>query len=360
MQRAIPATYMRGGSSKGLFFAAEDLPPDGDMRDRVLLAVMGSPHNLQIDGLGGGHPLASKVAIIAKSDTPEADVSYLFAQVRVDKPEVSTAQNCGNMLAGVGPWAIENELVQAQDGLTPVRIHMLNSDSHVCAYVPVRGGAVVYDGDTAISGVPGTAAAIKIVFSDIAGSACGALLPTGRQKDTWQDIEVTCIDNGMPVILVRARDLDVTGCEPPSELEANTALCKKIEALRLDMAHEMTLGDVGKKSIPKIVLVSPPQHGGLIMTRSFIPHKVHESIGVFGAFSVASACFMTGSVAAGVAHVPHSDGAVEVLVEHPTGALEVGIEMRDGEVVGAALVRTARKIMAGEVFVPCNIWSQTP
>jgi 4-oxalomesaconate tautomerase len=361
MLRGIPCTLMRGGTSKGLYFHAPDLPADRAVRDRVLLAAMGSPDPRQIDGVGGAHPLTSKVAVIAASTRPDADVDYLFLQVVVDRPEVSDSQNCGNILAGIGPWAIENGLLPACDPVTPVRIHMRNTGSVAVAHVPTPGGRVEYEGDTRIDGVPGTAAAIPLDFLDVAGSSCGALLPTGSVVDRVEDIEVTCIDNGMPVVVLRATDLGASGYELPDELEADTKLKARVERIRLAIAPRMNLGDVARKTVPKMCLVAAPRAGGAICTRTFIPHRVHESIGVLGAVSVATACVLPGSVAAQVAAVPPGGPARQLDIEHPTGfftvAVDVAIEGLSIEVRRSALVRTARRLMRGQVFVPAHLWS---
>ena len=360
MLTAIPCTLMRGGTSKGLYFAARDLPMDRELRDRVLLAAMGSPDVRQIDGVGGAHPLTSKVAVISASTRDDADIDYLFLQVVVDRAEVSDTQNCGNILAGVGPWAIENGLVAINGDITPVRIHMVNTGSIAVAQVPTPDGAVEYEGDARIDGVPGTAAAIPLQFLDVAGSSCGALLPTGSPIDEVDGIQVTCIDNGMPVVVMRAADLGVTGRETPGQLEANADLKARVERIRLAIGPRMSLADVTKKTVPKMCLVSPPEHGGAIATRTFIPHRVHEAIGVLGAVSVATACVLPGSVASAVAVV--GDGpSYRLDVEHPTGYFTVDLDVehggRDLQVRRAALLRTARKLMRGEVFVPGRVWS---
>jgi 4-oxalomesaconate tautomerase len=351
---------MRGGTSKGLYFLASDLPQERDLRDRVLLAAMGSPDARQIDGVGGAHPLTSKVALISRSTRPGADVDYLFLQVVVDRAEVSDSQNCGNILAGVGPWAIENGLVPVAGPATAVRIHMVNTGSFAVAHVSTPHGAVEYEGDTRIDGVPGAAAPIALEFLDVAGSSCGALLPTGNVTDRVDGVELTCIDNGMPVIIVRAADLGVTGAEAPAELEANSALVAKVESLRLEMGPRMNLGDVGRKTVPKVCLVSAPRHGGSIATATFIPHRVHEAIGVLGAVSVATACMISGSVAAQLAR-RHDDAARHIEVEHPTGffTVDVDVELEPHIIVRrATLLRTARKLLRGEVFVPGKTWSR--
>jgi 4-oxalomesaconate tautomerase len=362
MLHAIASTLMRGGTSKALYFHAKDLPQSAPARDRVLLAAMGSPDPRQIDGVGGAHPLTSKVAIIAPSQRPDADVDYLFLQVVVDKAEVSDSQNCGNILAGVGPWAIENGLVNVTGDATEVRIHMLNTGSIAVAHVPTPGGAVEYEGDARIDGVPGSAAAIPIEFLDVAGSSCGTMLPTGSPIDRIEGTEVTCIDNGMPVVLIRAADLGKRGDESPEALEADTATKARLEQIRLTAGPKMNLGDVAKKTVPKMCLVSPALHRGLIHTRTFIPHRVHEAIGVLGAVSVATACLTPGSVAAQVAGVTPRTGSQRLEIEHPTGffTVEMDVTVRGDSITvnRSALLRTARKLMRGEVYVPSSAWSE--
>jgi 4-oxalomesaconate tautomerase len=360
MLTAIPCTLMRGGTSKGLYFHERDLPAERELRDRVLLAAMGSPDVRQIDGVGGAHPLTSKVAVIRKSLLPHADVDYLFLQVVVDKAEVSDSQNCGNILAGVGPWAIENGLVPISGATTSVRIHMVNTGSIAVAHVTTPNGAVEYEGDARIDGVPGAAAAIPLEFLDVAGSSCGALLPTGAAVDHVDGLAVTCIDNGMPVVILRASDFDVSGEESPERLEGNATLKARVEKIRLEIGPRMNLGDVLKKTVPKMCLVSPPRLGGSISTRTFIPHRVHESIGVLGAVSVATACVTPGSVAAEVAGLGATSGSKRLEIEHPTGFftvdMDVAINGASIDVRRAALLRTARKLMRGEVFVPGGVW----
>jgi len=359
--RAIPSTLMRGGTSKGLYFHAKDLPQSAPARDRALLAAMGSPDPRQIDGVGGAHPLTSKVAIIGPSKRPDADVDYLFLQVVVDKAQVSDSQNCGNILAGVGPWSIEHGLVRIAGESTPVRIHMLNTGSIAVAHVPTPHGAVEYEGDARIDGVPGSAAAIPIDFLDVAGSSCGSLFPTGSHLDRIAGLEVTCIDNGMPVVLMRAADLGKRGDESPEELEGDAALKARVEEIRLALGPRMNLGDVGKKTVPKMCLVSSARHGGTIHTRTFIPHRVHEAIGVLGAVSVATACLTSGSVAAQVAGLTPRSGSQRLEIEHPTGfftvEMDVTVDGTEVTVNRSALLRTARKLMQGEVFVPGSVWS---
>jgi 4-oxalomesaconate tautomerase len=362
LQTAIPCTLMRGGTSKGPFFLADRLPADATLRDRVLLAIMGSPDARQIDGLGGADSLTSKVAIVSRSSRADADVDYLFLQVVVNEPRVDASQNCGNMLAGIGPFSIENGLVPVTAERTKVRIHMVNTASIAVADIQTPGGAVQYDGDAAIDGVPGTAAPVLLDFLDIAGSSCGALLPTGNARDVVEGLETTLIDNGMPVVLMRAADLGKTGYESPADLEKDTALKARVEAIRLAAGKLMNLGDVTKKTVPKMCLIAPPEKGGAVSTRNFIPHVVHKAIGVFGAVSVATACVVPGSVTEGIARLEAGSGKSHRLdVEHPTGFFTVEMDVtRDGKsirVERAALLRTARKLMSGEAFVSRSIWA---
>ena len=362
MQTKVPCVMMRGGTSKGAYFLGSDLPKDTAVRDAVLLAAMGSPDPRQIDGIGGANPLTSKVAIVSPSERPEADVDYLFAQVVVDKAVVDTKPNCGNMLAGVGPFAIESGLVEAKDPETTVRIFMVNSGMFAEARIQTPGGVVTYDGDARIDGAPGTAAPIPIGFLDTAGSACGAMLPTGNVVDVIEGVDVTLIDNGMPVMVLEAAAMGRTGYETCAELEADTELKARIEALRLKAGPMMNLGDVTSKVVPKITLVAPPKDGGSVCSRTFIPHVCHSTIGVLGAATVATACVLPGSVASRVAMVPEGRRK-RVSVEHPTGEfsvdLDVGGSAEKPEILGAALLRTARRLFEGHVLVPAAVWDGT-
>jgi 4-oxalomesaconate tautomerase len=350
---------MRGGTSKGPFFLASDLPPQAAARDKVLLAVMGSPDPRQIDGLGGAEPLTSKVAIVAKSQRPGIDVDFLFAQVLIDQPQVDISPNCGNMLAGVGPFAIERGLVAACDPLTRVSIFMVNTGNLAVATVQTPGGEVRYDGATAIAGVPGTAAPIGIEFLNTAGSVCQSLLPTGHARDRVDGIDITCIDNGMPVVVLAAQSLGKTGYEAPRELDADRDFKARLEKLRLAAGALMGLGDVSHKVVPKMTLIAAPQAGGHVCTRTFIPHRCHSAIGVLGAVSVATACVMPGSVAEGIARIPAGSPSV-LSVEHPSGEFTVTLEVStaDGSfsVGRSGILRTARALMRGEVLVPQLVW----
>ena len=346
----VRCMWMRGGTSKGGYFLKEDLPTDVSARDTLLLRIMGSPDPRQIDGMGGADPLTSKVAVVSKSERPGVDVDYLFLQVFVDQAIVSDAQNCGNILAGVGPFAMERGLVKAAGDETPITIFMENTGQIAVATVQTPGGFVSYDGDARIDGVPGSAAPIPLQFRDTAGSSCGALLPTANAVDIINGVAVTLIDNGMPCVVIKAEDVGITGYEDRDTLDADTVMKAKIEAIRLAVGERMNLGDVREKSVPKMMLVAPPKNGGTITVRSFIPHRAHASIGVLGAVSVATACLVPGSPAAEVAQVPQGTRKT-ISVEHPSGEMSCVLEVdAAGVVISAALLRTARKLMDGVVF----------
>ncbi len=347
---SAPCMWMRGGTSKGGYFLKDDLPADPAQRDAFLLRVMGSPDPRQIDGMGGADPLTSKVAVVSKSVRPGIDVDYLFLQVFVDQAIVTDAQNCGNILAGVGPFAIERGLVAATGAETRVAIFMENTGQVAVATVQTPGGKVTYAGDAAIDGVPGTHAPIPTEFRDTAGSSCGALLPSGNAVEVVNGVPVTLIDNGMPCVVMKAADVGITGYEDRDWLDANSELKARIEAIRLAVGERMNLGDVSEKSVPKMMLVAPPKDGGAVCVRSFIPHRAHATIGVLGAVSVATACLIEGSPAAEVAVVPAGPRKT-LSVEHPTGEMSCVLDVNEaGDVVSAALLRTARKLMDGVVF----------
>jgi 4-oxalomesaconate tautomerase len=349
----VRCMLMRGGTSKGAYFLAGDLPADPAERDDLLIRVMGSGDPRQIDGIGGAHPLTSKVAVVSRAadGDQDADLDYLFLQLGVDQATVSDQQNCGNLLAGVGPFAVERGLIPAGPEQTVTRIRMVNSASLATARFATPGGRPRYGGDTAISGVPGTAAAIVLDFADTEGSATGSLLPTGHLRDEIDGVEVTAIDNGMPVVVARAADLGLTGYEPYQDLAADQALLDRIQALRIQAGKLMGLGDVTSASVPKTTLVAAPRDGGTICTRTFIPVQPHTAIGVLGAVSVVTALAIPGAVGAELAARP--DG-VRYDVEHPTGHLAVEAEIgTSGEVPRvrrSGVVRTARKLFDGTVF----------
>ncbi len=350
MSNGIRCMWMRGGTSKGGYFLKSDLPSDTAARDAFLLGMMGSPDPRQIDGLGGADPLTSKVAVVCASERDDADVDYLFLQVFVDQAIVTDAQNCGNILAGIGPFAIERGLVEATGDETQVRIFMENTGQIAIATVATPNGSVTYKGESKIDGVPGTSAAVPLEFLDTAGSSCGALLPTGNAVDVINGVECTLIDNGMPVVVMRASDMGISGTESREELEANSELRAKLEAIRLKAGPMMNLGDVTEKSVPKMSMVSEATDGGALSTRTFIPHRCHASIGVLGAVSVATAAILPNSPAASVANLPEGNRKT-LAVEHPIGEMTVVIDIdQDGQPKSAALLRTARKLFDGEVF----------
>jgi len=360
MQRSIPCLFMRGGTSRGPFFLEDDLPVDIAARDAVLLAVMGSPDVRQIDGLGGADPLTSKVGIVRRGQTPGIDLEFLFAQVSITDARVDTTPNCGNMLAAVAPYGLETGLVGATGEVTTLRILSRNTGTLSDIEVQTPGGHVQYAGGARIDGVPGTAAPISISFLETAGSVCGSLLPTGNLLDRFDNVEVTCIDNGMPVVLLSAESLGMSGYESRDALNANVALKKKINSIRLQAGPAMNLGDVAKKVVPKMCLVARPQAGGNISTRTFIPHDCHAAVGVLGAVTVATAAVLPGSVAHRLAVVPMGSTKI-VSVEHPSGEFSVSLTMDQQDasrVARVALLRTARLIMRGEVFVPQDLFDK--
>ncbi len=342
--------WMRGGTSKGGFFVAEDLPVDIAARDAFLLSAMGSPDPRQIDGMGGADPLTSKVAVVSASARDGVDVDYLFLQLFVDQAIVSDSQNCGNMLAGVGPFAIERGLVEAEDGETRVSIYMVNTGQTAVATVATPGGVVTYSGDAVIDGVPGSSAPVPLLFRDTAGSSCGALLPTGNPVDVVGGVQATLIDNGMPCAIMRAEDLGIRGDEDREALDADGAFKARVEAVRLAAGPLMNLGDVTEKSVPKMVLLSAPKAGGTVSTRCLIPHRVHATIGVLAAVTVATACLLEGTPAHAIAR-PSAGKRRQLGIEHPTGLTDCVVELDDrGEVVGAGMLRTARKLFDGLLF----------
>ncbi|GAA3667764.1 4-oxalomesaconate tautomerase [Arthrobacter ginkgonis] len=376
-QLAVPCWYMRGGTSKGPFFRSDDLAQDTAARDAFLLGAMGSPDPRQIDGLGGAHPLTSKAGIVSRSQRPGIDLEFRFAQLQPDSDTVDTTANCGNMLAAVVPFAVESGLLAPQHDTTTARVLTLNTGltAEITISTPAgpatpTGAAdryVEYGGDARIDGVPGTAAAVEINFLDTAGSVCTALLPTGNLRDTVQiegfgAVDVTCIDNGMPLVILNAVSLQRTGREPVVDLNEDTELKDRLEALRISCGALMGLGDVTARNYPKMTLVSPPQYGGAIGTRSFIPHVCHESIGVLAAVTVGTAAVLRGTVAHDVASLPDTASAVPVSVEHPSGEFTVQLELDPADptrVARSALIRTARLIMAGDVMVPGHLWNPT-
>jgi 4-oxalomesaconate tautomerase len=349
----VRCTMLRGGTSRGLFFEAGDLPTDAGARDDLLLRLMGTPDPRQVDGLGGATSLTSKVAVVGPSDHPDADVDYLFLQLGVDEATVSDRQNCGNILAGVGPFAVERGLVSAGQRETTVRIRMVNSDSIAAATFPTPGGRVEYRGDVGISGVPCTAAPVVLAFTDTAGSATGSLLPTGNVRDSVDGIEVTCVDNGMPVVAAMAESFGLTGYESHEQLAADAELLERIDAFRLKAGQLMGLGHVAGSSVPKTALLAPARDGGQVSTQSFIPVQPHTSIGVLAAVSVVTGMLLPGAVGHDLAADWPADRS-QIDVEHPTGHLLVDVIVDSSSVpprvVRSGVVHTARKLFDGTAF----------
>lgn len=350
MSKGIKAMWMRAGTSKGCYFLTSDLPEETSARDEVLLKIMGSPDTRQINGIGGGDPLTSKVAIVSKSEREGIDVDYLFLQVFVDQPIVSDGQNCGNILAGVGPFAIEQGLVKPTNKTTQITIFMENTGKVATVFVSTPDCKISYDGQTKIDGVPGTSAPVIIEFQNIEGSSCGKLLPTGNALDIVNGIEVTMIDNGMPCVILNAKSMGISGDEDPSDLEAKNQLRERLEKLRLACGHLMNLGDVQQKTIPKMTLVSAAKYGGTIHTRTFIPHRCHKAIGVFGATSVATACLIKETTCYNLAKQV-SGNKQNISIETPTGEMTIVIETDEMDLVTSiGVVRSSKKLMDGFVF----------
>ena len=354
MQLAIPYMQFRGGSSKGLYFLAEDLPEDSQRRDQMLLDAMGRDA-LQIDGLGGANPLTSKIAIVSRSTRSDADVDFLFGQIVPGQSSIDFSPNCGNILTGVGPFALESGLIKAEDGTTQTRVHMVNTGKLCDIEVSTPDGEVTYEGDTTIDGVPGRASPVVCSYLELAGSSCGALLPTGQITDVVDGITLTAVDNGMPVVVIRAQDVGISGSESAAELNQDLELKTQLESIRLQIGPAMNLGGVSDKAVPKMCLVSAARHGGLINTRTFIPHTCHETVGVLGAVSAATACVLNSEVTRGIACPP--EGRLKSMsIEHPQGAFPITLEVDEsGEYpsfISARVTRTARLLSKGMLFVP--------
>jgi hypothetical protein len=362
METIIPCVLMRGGTSRGPFFLADWLPADPAERDRLLLTAMGSPHALQVDGLGGGNSLTSKVAIVSRSRRPGCDIDYLFAQVSVDQASVDLRPNCGNMLSGAAPFAIDEGLLAANDGVTSVRVHNVNTGSVIEAIVQTPGGRLTYEGAARIDGVAGTAAPVRLNFLDAWGAVTGGLFPSGQRQDDIDGLRVTLIDAAMPMALMRASDLGARGDETPAELDANPALMARIEAVRLEAGRRMGLGDVRDSVLPKPVLLAPGAQPMALRSRYFTPRSCHRSHAATGAVGVACAFLIPGTVAHGFGGPEPAAGSRGVRIEHPSGAMDIEVELGDDGVSirRAGLVRTARKIMKGVLYLPNPISRAVP
>ncbi|MGB7300271.1 MAG: 4-oxalomesaconate tautomerase [Burkholderiaceae bacterium] len=361
-QRSIRCVFMRGGTSRGPFLMASDLPADPATRDAVLLRIMGSPDARQIDGLGGATTVTSKVAIVSPSQRPDADIDYLFAQVDIDQNKVDTAPTCGNMLAGVAAFAIEEGLVSATPGTTELVVHNVNTGSLIDAVVRTPDGYVTYEGDCAIAGVPGTAAPIDLRFRNISGSKTGALLPTGNLRDIIDAVEVTCFDAAMPMVLANAASFGLTACEANDEITANSVFMAKMQSIRHQAGKLMGLGDVTESVIPKFGIVAPPRNGGHFSSRYLTPWQCHPAYAVSGSICASACAAMPGTVVADVVKADNRFPNV-VEIEHPSGSIEVSLKTTGSgdqfEVISGGALRTARRLMDGNVYVPASVWPAT-
>lgn len=358
-QTAIPYLFMRGGTSRGPYMNRADLPQDLDELANVLIAIVGSGHALNIDGIGGGAAVTTKVAMLSKSDDDWADVDYFFAQVSVEDKSVDFKPTCGNILSGVGPAAIEMGLMPARNGETDVNILAVNTGARVAATVQTPNGQVSYSGTAQIDGVPGTSAPVALRFMDTVGGITGAFLPTGNLIDTIDGVDVTCMDVAMPMVIAKAADFGLTGSETAQDLDANTAFFERMEAVRITAGERMGMGDVSKSVTPKFGLVAAPQHGGTATTRYFMPWKCHPTMAVTGAQCLASCLLTPGTVADGLAKIPN-EAPAKVTLEHASGVIDVLVDYEIGDdgfaLNSAGLVRTARKLAAGQVFIPAEVW----
>jgi 2-methylaconitate cis-trans-isomerase PrpF len=359
-QPAIPFHFVRGGTSRGPYFNRADLPEDRETLARVLLEVLGSGHPLNIDGIGGGAAVTTKVAMLSRSTDPDADVDYFFAQVSVEDRVVDFKPTCGNILSGVGPAALEMGLVAAIEDVTRIRVLSVNTGARIEAVVETPGGKVRYDGSAAIDGVPGTAAPIYLNFMDVVGSSTGALLPTGSVRDVIDGIEVTCMDVAMPVVIARAADFGLSGHESAAEIDASRAFYTRMEPIRIEAGKRMGMGNVSGSVTPKFGLLAEPRAGGTIAARYFMPKNCHPTMAVTGSQCLASCVLTPGTVAEGL-FTPTEDAPALVVIEHPSGTIEVTVDFENGpdgfQLRSAGLLRTARLLARGEVFVPTRIWT---
>lgn len=351
---SIPCTLMRGGTSRGPFFLRTDLPRSPEERDAILLSILGAGHELQVDGLGGGNPLTSKVAIVGPSTRPDADVDYLFAQVKVTERVVDTSPNCGNMLSAVGPFAIERGLVAATPGETVLRIHNVNTGKVIVSRVQTPDGHVTYDGEATIDGVPGTAAPIYLTFLDVAGAKTGRLLPSGNARDTFDGIEASCVDAAMPLVILRAEDFGKTGHEKPADLDADRPFMERLERIRREAGLAMGLGDVSGLVVPKPVLLGRGTAPGAIVARYFMPHACHKALAITGGVGIATACVTPGTVAS--AFVSALEPPCTLTIEHPSGKLDLHLDRAaDGKTPDVSVLRTARRIFEGAAYASVEV-----
>ncbi|MEM6988631.1 MAG: 4-oxalomesaconate tautomerase [Pseudomonadota bacterium] len=360
-QTAIPYVFMRGGSSRGPYFRRDDLPEDLDALAEVLMAAVGAGHPINIDGIGGGVAVTTKVAMLSRSNEPDVDIDYFFAQVAVEERLVDYKPTCGNILSGVGPAAIELGLIEATGDTTDIRIRAVNTGARVTANVRTDAGQPVYDGDCSIAGVPGTASPIALRFHGVVGSATGAMLPTGNVRDSVEGVEVTCLDVAMPVVIARAEDMGVTGYESAAELDANTDFFARVESIRLQAGERMGMGDVSQSVTPKFAVIAPAGDGGTLATRYFMPWKTHPSMAVTGGQCLAACALLPGSVSDGLLQRPLGSPS-DIQIEHPSGSLDVLMDFSvEGgfQIESAGLVRTARKLADGHVYIPSTVLAET-
>ncbi len=356
---AIPFLFFRGGTSRGPYFRREDLPEDQETLAEVLITVVGSGHKLNIDGIGGGAAVTTKVAMISKSKEVDCDIDYFFAQVSVEDRQVDFKPTCGNILTGVGPAALEFGLIAPQGDITRVRICSVNTGAKVEAVVRTPDGEVDYSGDTAIDGVPGTAAPIYLNFMDVVGSATGSFLPSGAVREKINGIEVTCMDVAMPICIARASAFGLSGCETAEDLDGNREFFARLEQIRLEAGRRMGMGDVSASVTPKFALLAPPRQGGTITARYFMPWACHPTMAVTGAQCLAACVLTPGTVADGFATLPQGVPAL-VRIEHPGGAIDVTVDYETGPagfvLKSAGLMRTARLLARGALMVPASVW----
>lgn len=359
-QTGIPFLFLRGGTSRGPYFNRKDLPEDRSVLAEVLIAALGAGNPLNIDGIGGGAAVTTKVAMLSKSDRDDSDIDYFFAQVAVNERSVDFKPTCGNILSGVGPAALEMGLMAATGDQTRIRIFSVNTGARIEAVVETPGGQVRYDGSAAIDGVPGTAAPVYLNFMDVVGSSCGALLPTGNLRDVIDGVEVTCMDVAMPVVMACAADFGLTGHETAAQLDENRAFYDRMEPIRRAAGQLMGMGDVSNSVTPKFALLAPASDGGTIAARYFMPKNCHPTMAVTGAQCIASCVLTPGTVAEGLS-APAVGSPALVKIEHPSGAIDVTVDYENStggfKLISAGLLRTARLLVKGEVFIPGSVWT---
>lgn len=371
----IPAVYMRGGTSKGVYLMVSDLPDDPAIRDQVILDIYGSPDIRQINGMGGADPLTSKVALLTRSKRPGVDIDYTFGYVGIKDAVVDYEGNCGNISSGVGVYAIRQGLVEAVEPFTKVVIFNTNTNKIIEAMIPVKDGEVVFEGDYAIAGVPGRGARIVMNFPNSAGSKTGRLLPTGNVRDTMtlkdgRHVQVSLVDAANPSVFVKAADIGLTGLELPADCDTNPQILEVMEEIRVRAGVMMGLAknvDQVGPAVPKVAFVAPaqdyPDSEGKIITagevdlvaRTKAMAEMHKTYAVTGGICIATAAMIEGTVVSDVCGA-QAKNTGEVRIGHPSGVLEVFVDVKNSVETGwtllqAGVCRTARPIMEGEVYV---------